>query len=91
MLLELCIRNYATSYGFINNVNGIFQDYTRNYLKIINMDTFLEPSNWIKHKNEKLSHLWKFPKSWQKRYTNQTKNYENTNTFMNPSHTITRI
>jgi hypothetical protein len=50
------------------------------------MNTFLEPSNWIKRKNEKSSHLWKFPKSWQKKYTNQTKNYENTNTLSNIFH-----
>jgi len=35
MLVELCIRNYVTSYGFVNSVNGIFQDYTKTIFKLL--------------------------------------------------------
>lgn len=35
LLVELCIRNYVTSYGFVNGVNGIFQYCTKTIFKLL--------------------------------------------------------
>ncbi len=34
-LRKTCQWNYATLYGFVNNVNGIFQDYTKTIFKLL--------------------------------------------------------
>jgi hypothetical protein len=46
MLVELCVGNYETSNGFVNGVDGIFQDYTKTISKSL---------IWIQFQNLKLN------------------------------------
>jgi hypothetical protein len=36
----MCTSNYVTSNGLINGENGTCQDYTKNIIKIVNMNLF---------------------------------------------------
>jgi hypothetical protein len=40
MLVELCVGNYWTSDGLVDGVDGIFEDFYKNYFKIFCLDTF---------------------------------------------------
>jgi hypothetical protein len=58
MLIKLCVENYGKLYGFVDDVYETFQDYTKNYFKIDNMDIISQSSCWIHfHKKIKLTQL----------------------------------
>jgi hypothetical protein len=51
MLVELHAKNYATSYDFVNGVDGIFKDYTKTSSKSFRWIYFENPrieNNMIK-------------------------------------------
>jgi hypothetical protein len=89
MLVELCVGNYETSNGFVNGVDGIFQDYTKTISKSL---------IWIQFQNLKLnintnkifSCVWKIPRL-DKNWTPIEHKVVEIQIVNNPFHTIIRI
>ncbi len=60
MLMELCVRNYATLKGLVNGANGSFEDYIKNNVKPLIWIYFHNPQIGI-NTRIKNSHLQKVP------------------------------
>jgi hypothetical protein len=52
MLVELCARNYATHYGFVNVGNGIFQASSKVFNAQEVIWIIFNNPKWSTHKNK---------------------------------------
>jgi hypothetical protein len=87
MLMELCVGNYETSNGFVNGVNGIFENLQKLFQNLLFGYIFIILKSDIIHELKIYKSIMRLDKQWTpiecKIVEIQIGN--------NPSHTITRI
>jgi len=57
MLVELCARNYATDYGFVNVGNGIFQGSSKVFNAQEVIWIIFNNPKWSTHKNKEYTFI----------------------------------